>query len=53
MNIIQFVQLLAIVPPEQPPLWLWLIIGIVFIFGMILLGSTQLGISLSRKKKHK
>ena len=50
MNIIQFVQFLVIAPPELPPWWLWVIIAIVFIFGMILLGSTQLHISLPKRK---
>ena len=38
MNIIPIIFGLVMVPAETPPLWLMVVIGIVFIFSMILIG---------------
>ena len=38
MNIIPIIFGLVMVPAEMPPLWLMVVIGIVFIFSMVLIG---------------
>jgi len=37
------------VPPEQPPLWMWLIIGALGIIALVLLAS-QTGLELPKRK---
>ncbi len=37
-------------PPEQPPLWLWIIMGGLFVFCMILLASSQTDMTWPKRK---
>ena len=50
MNIISFIQLMVMAPPEQPPLWLWIIIGILGVIALVLLAG-QTGLELPKRKE--
>ncbi len=51
MDILPFVFGLVAVPPENPPIWLWIIIAIILVGGFFLLGNT-LFTSPFRKKSN-
>ena len=40
MDILPFVLGIVVVPPENPPIWLWMIIVVVMVSGFLLFGNT-------------
>jgi hypothetical protein len=51
MNIISIIFSLAYVPAEMPPLWLMVVIGIVFIFSMGLIAANLRQENVPAKEK--
>lgn len=54
MNIIQFIQFMVMAPPDYSavPIWLWIVMGVLFVFSMILLANSQTPILSKFSKKN-
>ena len=37
-------------PPEQPPLWMWIVIGVLGLVALLLLVNDQSGLALPKRK---
>ena len=49
MDILPFVLGLVVVPPENPPIWLWMIIAVVLVGGFLLFGNSVFTVPFRKK----
>jgi len=49
MDFLPFIFGIVAVPPELPPIWLWIIIAIVLVCGFLLFGNTIITMPFRKK----